>query len=113
LFTRRPSARHAQGWRASSGPKEIEDVLNEFPGVHEVAVVGAPDDLMGEVPVAFVSLREGGVDGESLLAFCRSRLPVHKVPTQFVIRPELPKLGGVGKIDKAQLREQARAVESL
>jgi long-chain acyl-CoA synthetase len=92
------------------GAKEIEDVLSEFPGVNEVAVVAAPDELMGEVPVAFVSLRDGGgADGESLQAFCRSRLPVHKVPSQFVIWPELPKLGGVGKIDKAQLRERARA----
>ena len=43
------------------GAKEIEDVLQEFPGVHEVAVVGAPHDLLGEVPVAFVSLRDGGM----------------------------------------------------
>jgi acyl-CoA synthetase (AMP-forming)/AMP-acid ligase II len=95
------------------GAKEIEDVLAEFPGLHEAAVVGAPDDLMGEVPVAFVSLTgELSADDatkEALLAFCRSRLPGHKVPARILFRRELPKLGAVGKIDKARLRDEARA----
>jgi len=91
------------------GAKEIEDVLQEYPGVFEVAVVGAPHDLLGEVAVAFLSLRDGyREDLESLQAFCRSRLAAHKVPARFVIQPELPKLGAVGKIDKARLREAAR-----
>ena len=92
------------------GAKEIEDVLNEFPGIHEVAVVGAPHELLGEIPMAFVSLNEAAsADREALQAFCRARLAAHKVPAQFVIQPELPKLGGVGKIDKARLRAQARS----
>ena len=76
-----------------------------------MAVVGAPDELLGEVPVAFVSATDGGTtDKEALLAFCHSRLPAYKVPARFVIRRELPKLGAVGKIDKALLREEARTV---
>ena len=92
------------------GAKEIEDIVHEFPGVIEATVVGAPHDLLGEVPVAFVALREGSdAQIEALKAFCRSRLPAHKLPAQFIIVKELPKLGGVGKIDRARLREQAGA----
>jgi long-chain acyl-CoA synthetase len=86
------------------GAKEIEDVLFDFPGVLEAAVVGAPDDLLGQVPVAFVSMRDGlELDREAVETFCRGRLPAHKVPAQFIAKPELPKLGGVGKIDKRAL----------
>ena len=93
------------------GAKEIEDVLHEFPNVLEAAVIGAPHELLGETPVAFVSLRDPSrQDAEALTAFCHVRLPAHKVPTQFIIRSELPKLG-VGKIDKRALRT-AIAVES-
>jgi acyl-CoA synthetase (AMP-forming)/AMP-acid ligase II len=91
------------------GAKEIEDVLYDFPGVLEVAVVGAPHELLGEVPVAFVSMRDGAAaDRPALQAFCHARLPTHKVPARFVTRTELPKLGLVGKIDKAVLRDEAR-----
>ena len=91
------------------GAREIEDVLHEFAGVHEVAVVAAPHELLGEVPVAFLAMGDGGeVDRKTLEAFCHSRLPAYKVPAQFIFRRELPKLGAVGKIDKTRLREEAR-----
>ncbi len=91
------------------GAKEIEDVLQEFPAVLEAAVVGAPHDLLGEVAIAFVSLRDGSsASADGLEAFCRSRLASHKIPAQFLLLPDLPKLGAVGKIDKTKLREQAR-----
>ncbi|HET7217103.1 MAG TPA: class I adenylate-forming enzyme family protein [Vicinamibacterales bacterium] len=91
-----------------AGAKEIEDVLQEFDGVHEVAVVGAPHDLLGEVAIAYLSLRDGAALGVAALeAFCRARLAPHKVPARFIVQPDLPKLG-TGKIDKARLRELAR-----
>jgi amino acid adenylation domain-containing protein len=91
------------------GAREIEDVLHQFAGVHEVAVVPAPHDLLGEVPVAFMAMSDGGeVDRQTLEAFCHARLPPHKVPAHFIFRSELPKLGAVGKIDKTRLREEAR-----
>jgi long-chain acyl-CoA synthetase len=92
------------------GAKEIEDALYEFPGIHEVAVVGVPHELLGEIPVAFVSFREGdAAEVEPLRDFCRARLPGHKVPAQFIVLPDLPKLGGVAKIDKGSLRLLALA----
>ena len=88
------------------GAKEIEDVLYQHPGVLEAAVVPAFHELLGEVPVAFVALR-GGVHTQidELTSFCGERLAPHKVPRQFLIEPELPKIQGVGKIDKKALRQ--------
>ncbi len=89
------------------GAKEIEDVVSEFPGVHEVAVVAAPDEILGEIPIAYLSVRsELPNAGDVLRAFCANRLPPHKVPGVFVIRGELPK-SSVGKIDKLALRREA------
>jgi long-chain acyl-CoA synthetase len=93
------------------GSKEIEDMICEFPGVHEVAVLGAPHDLLGEAPVAFLSLRDAAasLDHDALMAFLRARLPAYKMPVRLVVRPELPKIAGVGKIDKVSLRAQVAA----
>ena len=90
------------------GAREIEDVLSEHPAVHEVAVVSRGHDILGEVPVAFVSLRATLADApQSLHVFCASRLAVHKVPEAIVVCAELPKLPGTGKIDKPTLRSMA------
>jgi acyl-CoA synthetase (AMP-forming)/AMP-acid ligase II len=87
------------------GTKEIEDVLHEHPTVHEAAVIGAPHDLLGEVPVAFVAPRSGvSAPPEELMAFCRDRLADHKVPVRVVVQSELPK-SAAGKIDKRALRD--------
>jgi long-chain acyl-CoA synthetase len=89
------------------GAKEIEDVLQEHDAVIEAAVVAAPHDLLGEVPVAFIALRSELTDAErTLQIFCASRLATHKVPVRFVVCSELPKQSA-GKIDKPRLRELA------
>jgi len=89
------------------GSAEVENVLHQQPDVVEAAVIGVPHELLGEVPVAFVSLRPGAVPArEPLLAFCRARLAPYKVPVAVFFRPELPKTS-VGKIDKVTLRALA------
>jgi acyl-CoA synthetase (AMP-forming)/AMP-acid ligase II len=96
------------------GAREIEDILHDFAGIHEVAVLPAPHEMLGQVPVAFVSLTEpAGNVTELLMAHCRARLPAHKIPARFAIRPELPKLGATGKIDKAALLEEVRVEAGL
>lgn len=86
------------------GAKEIEDVLHEHPSIHEAAIVGAPHELLGEVPVAFVTLRTGqSVDAAELLSYCRERLADHKLPARIQFERELPK-SAAGKIDKRALR---------
>ena len=90
------------------GLKEIEDVLHSHPAVFEAAVVGAAHDLLGEAPVAFVSLNAPLDDlHNALRAFCASRLPPHKVPLRIVQEHELPKLAGTGKLNRLALRELA------
>ncbi len=90
------------------GLKEIEDVLHAHPAVLEAAVVGAAHDLLGEAPVAFVALKTPLDDLQNTLrAFCATRLPPHKVPLKIVLRSELPKLPGAGKLDRIALRAMA------
>ncbi|MEU6578423.1 AMP-binding protein [Streptomyces sp. NPDC046805] len=88
-------------------PKEIETVLHDHPAVFEAAVVGRPDPVMGEVPVAFVSLRDGtaATPGE-LAEFLTERIAPYKRPVEVLLVPAVPK-NPVGKIDKPTLRHQA------
>jgi fatty-acyl-CoA synthase len=86
---------------------EVEHALAAHPDVAEVAVVGAPDPLWGEVPVAFVVTRPNrSCTEEELSGFAALRLAKFKLPKKYVFQTEpLPK-GGTGKILKRELREQ-------
>jgi acyl-CoA synthetase (AMP-forming)/AMP-acid ligase II len=70
-------------------PAEVEDVLVEHPDVHEVAVVGVPDDEWGECIVAVV-VAHRDVDPEELRAFARKSLRGSRTPDRIVFRTELP-----------------------
>ncbi len=92
------------------GAREIEDVLHEHPAVHEAAVVALPHDLLGEAPVAVVSLKTALADPETeLRAFCASRLTAYKVPVRVTVVADLPKLPATGKIDRRALSTQVTA----
>jgi fatty-acyl-CoA synthase len=85
---------------------EVEQVLMAHPAVSEAAVVGAPDDRWGEVPVAFVTLSAGhSLEPEALRDFARTRVARFKVPKAIHFVDELPKTG-TGKIQKFLLRER-------
>jgi len=85
-------------------PKEIENAIAQIEGVLEVAVIGRPDDVLGEVPVAFVVAYPGAVLTEAdVMEHCRRHLTRVKVPAAVEIVEELPK-NPVGKIDKPTLR---------
>ena len=82
---------------------EIESVIHKHPDVVEVAVIGVSDKLRGEVPKAFVVLKEGSrLSEEDLSYFCRQHLAHFKIPHYFEFVKSLPKTGP-GKIDKAVL----------
>ncbi|HJW23208.1 MAG TPA: long-chain-fatty-acid--CoA ligase [Candidatus Limnocylindrales bacterium] len=84
---------------------EIEVALGAHPAVLESAVIAAPDEKRGEVPVAIVVLKpDTAATDKELRAWCRARLAAHKVPRAIHFREALPK-GGTGKILKAELRE--------
>jgi long-chain acyl-CoA synthetase len=87
-------------------PREIEEVIYQFPGVKEAAVVGMPDPRKGEQPVAFVAAMEGRtLDEKALHQFIRSKLADYKLPKQIIFLPALPR-NATGKILKTELRKQ-------
>ena len=86
-------------------PQEVEEVLYQHPGVREAGVVGQPDPVLGEIPVAFVALRPDSLEDEtSLIQFTRSRLADYKTPERIIFLSELPK-GLTGKVDRRALKE--------
>ncbi len=86
-------------------PREIEEVIYQFPGVREAAVIGKPDTRRGEMPVAFVAVQEGRqVDPKALTAFLKERLADYKVPRKIIKLPALPR-NATGKVLKTSLRE--------
>ncbi|MBT2450036.1 FadD3 family acyl-CoA ligase [Streptomyces sp. ISL-43] len=87
-------------------PAEVENVLLTHPAITDAAVVGAPDERLGEVGVAYV-VTTGPVASDELTAWTRERLANFKVPRRFVRVDGLPRNAG-GKLLKTQLRRAAR-----
>ena len=86
------------------GAKEIEEAILEHPAVHEAAVVGEEDEILGESITAYVVVKErSGIDPQAIQRCCRERLPVYMVPRKVVFMDELPKTTN-GKIRKNELR---------
>jgi long-chain acyl-CoA synthetase len=86
-------------------PPEIENVILSHPNVIRVGVIGKMDVETGEVPVAFVQLKEAqeGIEG-SLRALCLKNLASYKVPRDFVCTTDNLAITATGKVDKKQLR---------
>jgi long-chain acyl-CoA synthetase len=86
-------------------PQEVEEALYRHPAVLEAGVVGLPDPIFGEIPVAFVSVREGhGVQSDELIAHASRLLSDYKVPERIFFMDALPK-GLTGKVDRRHLRD--------
>ncbi len=93
----------SSGYRVS--PKEIEDWISNLPEVVEVAVIGIPDEILGEVPKAFVSVAKSkSISAEDIVAYCKQHFPPYKVPKEVEFLVDLPK-NTSNKIDKPQLRK--------
>jgi fatty-acyl-CoA synthase len=86
-------------------PREVEDVLHAHPAILEASVVGIPDRVWGEVPVAFVQLKLGHrSSAEELTDFCRDKLASYKVPQIWRFVEQFPQTAS-GKIQKFVLRD--------
>lgn len=89
------------------GPSEIEDALTKHKAVLEAGVIGVPDELRGQVPKAYVVLKEGYEPSKDLendlREFVKSRLAMHEAPRYFAFVSDLPKTV-VGKVKRMDLR---------
>ncbi len=91
---------------------EVEDVLYKHPAVLFAAVVAKPDAKWGEVPCAFVELKDNASATEAeIIAFCRGHMPGFKTPKAVVFGP-IPKTS-TGKIQKFILRDRVRSAQAI
>jgi acyl-coenzyme A synthetase/AMP-(fatty) acid ligase len=94
----------SSGYRIS--PTEVEEVLFQTGKVRQAAVIGVPDDVLGQTIKAFLVPKDGEkVECESLLDYCSEKMPRHMVPKYFELLPELPKTSS-GKVDYPALRRR-------
>ncbi len=86
-------------------PVEVEEVLHHHPRVYDVAVIGIPDERLGEVVAAVVDLKPGAtLTKEEILVFCEQQLPRYKRP-RVIIFDKVPR-SPTGKLEKPKLREK-------
>jgi long-chain acyl-CoA synthetase len=86
-------------------PRELEDTLYEHPAIKLCAVVGKPDAASGEVPVAFVVLKEGAeASAEELMAFVNRKIAQYKAIRDVKFRKDLP-ISSAGKVLRRQLKD--------
>jgi long-chain acyl-CoA synthetase len=86
-------------------PEEVEEMLSHFEEIKESIVLGESDALMGEVPIAYLTLRNGmNIDVEELRRRCLKRLSAYKVPKKWYIMDELPKTS-TGKLARFTLSQ--------
>ncbi|MEK3728685.1 class I adenylate-forming enzyme family protein [Lysinibacillus sp. FSL W8-0953] len=91
-------------------PIEVEEVLYQMPEILEAAVIGLPHEVYGEVPKAFIVLKEGqSLDEKAILSYCQTRLAKYKVPYEIAFLVELPR-NASGKVLKHTLRPKVTTI---
>jgi len=87
-------------------PRELEDILYEHPAVKLCAVVGKPDSSAGEVPKAYIVLKEDAVvSADDIISFVNTKVAAYKAIREVEFRKELP-LSAAGKVLKRLLQEK-------
>jgi long-chain acyl-CoA synthetase len=90
-------------------PRELEEIIMTHPAVSLVAVIGVPDDKMGEEAKAFLVLKQGQELSESeFIDWCKTQLAANKYPRYVEFRDSLP-IGNTGKISKLLLRDEVKS----
>jgi len=88
-------------------PRQLEEVIITHPAISLCAVIGVPDERLGEEVKAFVVLKSGHeMTSEEFIQWCKTQIAANKYPRHVEFRPELP-VGNTGKIFKRALKEEA------
>lgn len=94
-------------------PKEIEEVILEINEIHEVSVVGIPDEILGETIRAVIVLKDGHqIDAKKVQRYCQGKLAQFKVPKEVIFVSELPKTSS-GKIQRHLLKENSVIAQAV
>ena len=89
-------------------PRELEEIIMTHPAVSLCAVIGVPDDRMGEEVKAYLVLKEGAqLSDAAFIDWCKERMAANKYPRYVEFRDSLP-IGNTGKISKLALREELK-----
>ena len=94
-------------------PAEVESVLTGIAGVIEAAVVGRPDDIMGESVIAFLNVARDDIDEAQVRNYCAGQMADYKVPARVIVGGDPLPRNANGKIQKAELRAMAKALPPL
>ena len=89
-------------------PAEIENFLLRHPDIRQAAVIGIPDERLGEVGMAFVVTGSGTGSSSGIIDWCRDQMANYKVPRVVAIVDEIP-VNATGKVMKDALRQMAEA----
>ena len=107
---RRDTMIKSSGYRIS--PTEVEEVLFQTGKVRQAAVIGIPDEVLGQTIKAFLVPKDGEqLDCEALLEHCAEKMPRHMVPKSLEFLSEMPKTSS-GKVDYPALRRREGSVEA-
>jgi long-chain acyl-CoA synthetase len=88
-------------------PRELEEVIITHPAISLCAVIGVPDEKLGEEVKAFIVLKQGAeISKEDFKAWCKTQMAANKYPRYVEFRDELP-IGRTGKIQKLALKEES------
>jgi long-chain acyl-CoA synthetase len=89
-------------------PREVEDVLYEHPAVKFCAVVGKPTPVVGEIPKAFIVLKDGAkATAEEIMVFVKEKVAPYKAVREVEFRQELP-ISAAGKVVRRTLQEEEK-----
>ena len=92
-------------------PRDLEELMAKHPAVQQCAVVGRPDPGAGEVPVAFIVLKQGAqATAEQLMDYCAQNVSAYKKIRQIIFKNQLP-VSGAGKVLKTELRKELMSEE--
>jgi fatty-acyl-CoA synthase len=88
-------------------PAEVEKVLREHPAVEDIAIIGVPDDVWGEVGHAFVIVKEAfTLRAEEMISFCDGKLARYKWPKHVTFSGDFPRTS-LGKVRKGMLKQNS------